>query len=157
MVVVSDSTTLIILNDLNKLDYLKNLFSKVYIPQKVYEEISYKKEFLLPSFMEVIAINESEQLNELKMLLDDGESEAISLALEKKLPLIIDEKKVRKIALNLNIQILGLLGVLYLNIKKEYISKDEVKKFLKIAKNMGYRISQKLIDDILEKLINILY
>lgn len=149
MVVVSDSTTLIILNDLDKLIYLKNLFSKILIPKKVYEEISYKKEFILQDFIEVITVNENERLNELKMLLDEGESEAISLALEKKLPLVIDEKKGRKIALNLDIIILGLLGVLYLNIKKEYISKDEAREFSLMAKNNGYRISQKLIDDML--------
>ena len=42
MIVVSDSTTLIILYDLNKIEYLKNIFLTIYIPNKVYEEISYK-------------------------------------------------------------------------------------------------------------------
>ena len=152
MVVVSDSTTLIVLSDLQRLDYLKNLFTKIYIPKAVYDEISYKKEFVLPKYIEVLKVDETELLDELKMLLDGGESEAIALAIKKKLPLIIDEKKGRKIALNLNINILGLLGVLYLNIKKEYITTDEVKNFLKIAKENGYRISNKLIEDMLKNI-----
>lgn len=151
MVVVSDSTTLIILSDLGKLDYLKNLFIKVYIPQTVYDEINYKKEFILPNYIEVLQVDESEQLSELKMLLDEGESEAIALAIQKETPLIIDEKKGRKIALNLNIKILGLLGILYLNIKKEYATSDDVKNFLKVAKTHGYRISDKLIEDMFKK------
>jgi len=46
---------------------------------------------------------------------------------------------------------LGLLGVLYLNIKKEYITTNEVKAFLEVAKTDGYRISDKLIADMFKK------
>ncbi len=150
MIVISDSTTLIILGDLNKLVYLKNIFTTIYIPPKVYDEISFKKDFVLPEFIKISKPKETPQLKELKMLLDDGESEAIALALEKQLPLIIDEKKGRKIAKNLSIDILGLLGVIYLNIKKEYISIDDAKDFLQKAKDNNYRISPKLIDDMFE-------
>ena len=118
MIVVSDSTTLIILGVLDKLEYLENLFTTILIPPKVYEEIGFKKEFALPKFIEVVEPTNKERINELKMLLDDGESEAIALALEKNLPLFIDEKKGRRIAKNLSLDILGLLGVVYLNIKK---------------------------------------
>lgn len=151
MVVVSDSTTLIILSGLQKFCYLGNLFTKIYIPKAVYEEISYKKEFVLPKYIEVLKVDENELLDELKMLLDDGESEAIALAIKKKIPLVIDEKKGRKIALNLNITILGLLGVLYLNIIKKYATVDEVRDFLTKAKENGYRISSRLIEDMLQK------
>ena len=86
------------------------------------------------------------------MLLDDGESEAIALAIEKQLPLVIDEKKGRKIAKNLSLDILGLLGVVYLNIKKGYINIDDAKDFLQKAKDNNYRISLKLIDDMFDSL-----
>jgi len=146
MIVVSDSTTLIILSDLNKLDYLHNLFAIIYIPPKVYEEISFKKDFTLPDFIQVVTPKETPQLQELKMLLDDGESEAIALAIEKKLPLVIDEKKGRKIAKNLSLEILGLLGVIYLNIKKGFIDIGDAKDFLQEAKRNNYRIADKLIE-----------
>lgn len=149
--IVSDSTTLIILYDLGKLEYLHNLFQTIYIPQKVYEEISFKKEIILSDFILISKPKPTSRLEELKLLLDDGESEAIALALEKNLPLIIDEKKGRKIAKNLNIAILGLLGIIYLNIKKGFISIDEATCFLANAKNNGYRISQKLIDEMFER------
>ena len=152
MIVVSDSTTLIILGDLDKLVYLKSIFSVIYVPPKVYEEISFKKDFMLPEFIKISKPKDTPQLQELKMLLDDGESEAIVLAIEKQLPLIIDEKKGRKIAKNLSLDILGLLGVIYLNIKKEYISIDDAKDFLQKAKDNNYRISNKLIDDMFDSL-----
>jgi predicted nucleic acid-binding protein len=152
MCIISDSTTLIILFDLNRIDLLKNLFDKIYIPEKVYEEITYKESFLIPEFIEIVKVKENDILKELRYLLDDGESEAITLALEKKLPLIIDEKKGRKIAKNLNIKIIGLLGILYLNIKKDFMTKKEASDFLDLAIKNGYRISNKLIKEFLKEI-----
>lgn len=145
--IVSDSTTLIILLDLGKLEYLSNLFSTVTISHTVYEEVTYKNQSILPRLIKVITVEQNELLDDLLLLLDQGESEAIVLAKQKKWPLIIDEKKGRKIAVNLQIDIIGLLGIIYLNIKKQYISKNEAEQFLQNAIQQGYRINPKLIED----------
>ena len=145
--IVSDSTTLIILLDLKRVDLLSNLFHKIYIPHAVLQEINFKNEIVIPYCMEVVKLKESELLRSLNNLLDQGESEAIALAKELNLPLIIDEKKGRKIAQNSNIKIIGLLGIVYINIKKKFISEEDAKIFLKNAVDNGYRISEKLIDD----------
>lgn len=145
--IISDSTTLIILFDLNREELLSNVFKKVFIPKSVYDEVSFKNSFEMPSFMEIVNVVESDLLHSLKDILDIGESEAIALAKEKNLPLIIDEKKGRKIANNLDITIIGLLGILYLNVKKNFITKSEAIDFLQISINQGYRISNKLIKD----------
>ncbi|BCD67165.1 DUF3368 domain-containing protein [Nitratiruptor sp. YY09-18] len=150
MIVVSDSTTLIILFDLDRLDLLQNIFQKIYILKKVYEEITYKEDFCIPEFIETVEVNKSDILDYLEYYLDEGESEAIALALEKDLPLVIDEKKGRKIAKNLNIKILGLLGIVYLNIQKGFITKKEAKEFLETAVKNGYRISEKLMQEVLK-------
>ena len=150
--IISDSTTLIILFDLQRLELLSNLFGEVFIPKAVHSEISVKKEITLPNFMKVKEVHSSDKLDTLMMLLDIGESEAIALALELKMPLIIDEKKGRKIAMREGIKILGLLGVVYLNIKKEYLTIEEAKAFLYDALSHGYRISQYLIDEMFESL-----
>ena len=144
--IVSDSTTLIVLNNLGRLNLLK-VFNQVYIPQKVYEEVNFKKDFTLPHFIKVKRIETNELYFYLTKLLDERESEAITLAKELNLSLIIDEKKGRKIAKNLNIKIIGLLGILYLNYKKGFITKEEIKSFLDDAINNGYRISQRLLDE----------
>ena len=145
--IVSDSTTLIILLDLNKLEYLSNLFSTVTIPQTVYEEVTYKIQSTLPPFIKIIKAEKVELLDDLLLLLDKGESEAIVLAKQKQCPLIIDEKKGRKIAGNLQIEIIGLLGIIYLNIKKQHKQKKEAEQFLQDAIQHGYRISSNLISD----------
>jgi len=150
--IVSDSTTLIILFDLNRLELLANLFEKIYLPQSVFDEINFKKEIVLPEYMKVVEIKDSELLHSLNLLLDIGESEAISLAKEKQLPLIIDEKKGRKIAQNMDIRIIGLLGIIYLNIKKDFITQKEAIIFLDTAIKSGYRIHQKLIDEMFQSL-----
>jgi predicted nucleic acid-binding protein len=150
--IVSDSTTLIILFDLNRLELLSNLFPKIIIPSAVYAEISVKKSIDLPPFITVQKPTDRETLKSLKLLLDLGESEAIALALELESKLIIDEKKGRKIAMRQGLEIIGLLGIVYLNIKKGFISKEEAKAFLDDALSHGYRINQKLVNGMLEKL-----
>ncbi len=149
--IVSDSTTLIILFDLKRLELLSNIFEHIIIPQAVYDEITVKNPIKLTSFISVRKVTHTELFNTLTSLLDIGESEAIALALELKKPLIIDEKKGRKIALHQGIKIIGLLGVVYLNIKKGYLTKAEAKDFLDDAVEHGYRISQKLIDEMFFK------
>jgi predicted nucleic acid-binding protein len=149
--IISDSTTLIILFDLNRMELLSNLFPKIIIPSAVYEEITVKKPLVLPEFIVVQQPTECEMLETLKLVLDLGESEAIALALELDTKLIIDEKKGRKIAIKQGLKIIGLLGIVYLNIKKEFISIDEARKFLDDALSHGYRISEKLIEEMFKK------
>jgi len=150
--IVSDSTTLIILFDLKRLELLSNLFPKIIIPSAVYDEITVKSKIELPAFISVQKVQASQTLENLKLLLDIGESEAIALALELKSKLIIDEKKGRKIAMREGLEIIGLLGIVYLNIKKSYLSKNEAKFFLDEAVDNGYRISQSLIDNMFKKI-----
>lgn len=145
--IISDSTTLIILFDLQRLELLSNLFPRVFIPRAVHREITAKQAITLPDFMEVKDVPPSDKLDTLMMLLDPGESEAIALALALDMPLIIDEKKGRKIAMREGITILGLLGILYLNIRRGYMSTEQAGTFLGDALSHGYRISQHLIDE----------
>lgn len=150
--IVSDSTTLIILFDLNRMKLLSNLFPKIVIPSAVYSEISVKSSIELPTFITVQKPKESETLDTLKLVLDLGESETIALALELQSKLIIDEKKGRKIAMGQGLKIIGLLGIIYLNIKKEFLTKEEAEEFLDAALSHGYRISPKLIEGMFQKL-----
>ena len=150
--IISDSTTLIILSDLKRLDLLSNLFKEVIIPKSVYDEITVKQPLVSAPFIRIRKVEESELLTTLLSLLDRGESEAIALAVEMEMPLIIDEKKGRKIARNLHVDIIGLLGILYLNIQKGFLSQTEAQTFLKDAVSHGYRISQQLIDEMFSAL-----
>jgi len=150
--IVSDATTLIILFDMDRVGLLSNLFEKIYISESVFDEINFKSIIELPDFMSVVKVQDCELLKDLKNILDIGESEAITLAKKMDLPLIIDEKKGRKIAQNLELKIIGLIGIIYLNIKKEFMSKNEAIVFFEKAIKNGYRVNQKLIDTMMENL-----
>ena len=45
--IISDSTTIITLLNIGRLDILKNIFSAIYIPPKVYQEITVKEKIAL--------------------------------------------------------------------------------------------------------------
>ena len=150
--IISDSTALIVLFDLDRVELLENLFEIVYITPIVFEEISVKYPVALPSFMRVEKLKDDELFNSLRILLDLGESEAIALAKEKNLLIIIDEKRGRKIARGLGLKVIGLLGVVYLNVKKGFLTKREAVSFVENAIEHGYRISRKMVDDVLDAL-----
>lgn len=64
---------------------------------------------------------------ELTILLDGGEASSIALALETKYPLIIDEKKGRKIAQNFGVRIIGIVGILkFLYQNKTYTKEKNI-------------------------------
>lgn len=151
MIVASDSTTLIVLFDLEKPEYLTNIFGTILIPRAVFKELNAKQEVALPKGFEVVDIKEDEHVELLSKVLDRGESEAIALGIQRNIPLIIDEKKGRKIAQNLGVSILDLLGVIYLNITKGYISHQEATSFLDDVLRHGFRIAPSLINAMLER------
>lgn len=88
--------------------------------------------------------------NELSEIVDEGEASAIALALEiQNCILIIDEKKGRRLAKQLNIVILGTLKVLLLSKEKGIIA--SVTEAVKELENMNFRFSKTLKEEILKQ------
>jgi len=86
----------------------------------------------------------------LKLILDSGEASAIALGLEKKDCLIlIDEKKGRYKAKELGLNIMGTLGALIKAKEKRIIT--SLKAEIEILQRVGFRMSDDLIFDILDK------
>ncbi len=153
--IVSDTTTLIILGKLDRYDLLANLFSKIYLPQEVIQEVSKKTDGVYEkitknSLFETKKITDIALFTLLYGILDKGESQAIVLAKELELILLIDEKKGRNIAKNMGLDIIGLIGILILNVKKEHISKKEAIVILEDIKKLKFRVSQKLEESFLK-------
>jgi predicted nucleic acid-binding protein len=108
-VVVSDATTLIVLQRISRLDLLAVL-DEVLVPPAVWEELT--RDYRFPSqVVRVEPVRDRKLVGFLHAFLDPGESEAIALAKERALPLIIDEKKGRRAARRLGITITGFLGL----------------------------------------------
>ena len=157
-IVISDTTALIILAKSDAFSLLSNLFQKIYIPKAVYDELMVKDDIVnyrIKEFdkIEVKPVSDMITLERIKKLkIDKGEVEAISLALELNLMLIIDERKGRKIALNQGLKIVGVLGVLIENYRREFISFDELKLYFLLFKEQRLRVSEQLEKVFFEKL-----
>jgi predicted nucleic acid-binding protein len=159
-IVISDTTALIILAKSNTLKLLSNLFQIVYIPQAVKDELNIKDDvvkYRIDKFQQIIIkpIIDTYTFDQIqKFNLDKGESEAITLALELNMKLIIDERKGRKIAAGQGIKVLGSLGLLIENYRQEFISFEESQYYFKLFKQYGLRVSEGLEEVFFEKLKN---
>ena len=153
--IVSDSTTLIVLGRIERYDLLENLFGKIYIPSEVMREVSRKsdgvsRQIMAHTLFEIKSITDRNTLKLLDGLLDKGESEAIVLARELQCILLIDEKKGRTVAKTMGLDMIGLLGVLIVNVKREAITRTEAIEILNKIKNEKFRVSKKLEAHFLE-------
>jgi predicted nucleic acid-binding protein len=156
--VISDSTTLITLAKTNHLDLLSNFIEKIYIPVAVKNELSHKEDGVKEAieqadFIETRVVSDKTILNEVKKAnLDLGEIQAISLALETGFDLIIDERLGRKYAKSKNINIMGLLGILKVNLVNGFITHIELLYLLEEFKQAKFRLNPKLEKSFLESI-----
>jgi len=147
--IVSDATILITLINIDEFELLK-LFSKnIIITNEVYNEVSqkeYAKKYIDKEIEQnFITIKE----NELNLLLDKGESASIALSLQESLPLIIDEKKGRKFAKNLGVEVIGLIGIIKFLYLQKIISKARVLEIIDKLNSSSFRVSSRLLEIIL--------
>lgn len=154
--IISDTTSLIVLEKQNQLPLLCKLFDEVIIPQAVYEELLIglepNKTIKACACLKVENVIYSKRLQDLLIILDLGEAEAIELAISKNLPLIIDEKKGRKIAKNFGLIVTGLAGILILATQKKILSVTQSKRMLEQSIQNGYRLSETLHQQVIKKL-----
>ncbi|KIM11117.1 MAG: hypothetical protein KU38_06735 [Sulfurovum sp. FS08-3] len=149
-IIVSDATTIITLLNINRIDVLSNLFGQVCIPQKVYDEVVVHEKIVIDSnFFITCKVEDQEFATLLGKSLDEGESEAIALAKERTLSLIIDEKKGRKIALGLGINIFGFVGLLILNYQSNLLKAQDIVDIFYQATTQGFRVGKRLEEEFL--------
>jgi hypothetical protein len=153
-VIVSDATTLIVLQKQQNLSLLCLLFQQVIVPETVYQELlaGLAKETVLekPDCIVVEKVELSTQLRNLLLFLDAGEAEAIELAAVKQLALIIDEKKGRKVAQYMGLTITGLAGLLILAVRKKTLTAVQAQVILDRAIQDGYRFSESLYQQVMQ-------
>jgi hypothetical protein len=156
MMAVSNSSPLIALGKIGRLTILKDLFGRIYIPLKVYEEITViqyasERELFKSDWIKVVKVRNRELIRELRRGgLDEGEIEAIALAMEVSADiLLIDDKKGRKIAQGYGLNILGTLGVLIEAHNRGLIT--HIQSEIERLKEIGFWISQDIEEAILQQ------
>lgn len=149
--IIGDSSALVALATMDRLDLLEKIFDKIYVPQAVYDEvtISYKpqslklKEFL---FDKVVAV----ELDISKMGLGQGELEAIALYKSINADfLLIDDRRAKSFAKLNGLNVLGSLGVMVLAKDAGFV--ESIREDLEKLVNSSLFISQNLIDRVLRE------
>lgn len=112
MIVVSDSSPLIALAQVDQLELLPKLFSTVVIPPAVAAEVTPTLP-VLPEWLQLRGLKEPLHPETGKGLLGRGEREAISLALQLQASrVILDDQPARRLARRLGLSVVGVLGIL---------------------------------------------
>ncbi|NHI93715.1 MAG: DUF3368 domain-containing protein [Candidatus Lokiarchaeota archaeon] len=148
---ISDTGPIIVLYETSLLPLLKQLYKKVIIPDQVKKELLKKpdgQQILKEPWIEVKQTIKTDVLKILTDLLDEGEAATISLANETNNPVLLDEKKGRRIAKSLNLKVQGTLGVL-VKAKRQGLIPSVKDCILKII-SAGYYLDKQLIKGILE-------
>lgn len=127
--VIVNSTPLIVLSNINQLEILKKLYSEIYVPQAVYDEVTAKQDSACQqlknnlSWIHVCNIKNHSQKRMYQAKLHDGEVEVMILAQE--LPpadlVILDDNAAKKTAKFLGLKVTGSLGVILKAKKNNYI------------------------------------
>lgn len=119
MIVVSDTSPVLNLARIGRLELLPLLYGEVLIPSAVYEELTTSKRELPPAidlaaqpWLIVATARNQNRVRELREDLDAGEAEAIVLAIERGADLLlVDERRGRRTATAAGLTVTGLLGV----------------------------------------------
>lgn len=118
MIVISDSSSLIAIAAVGQLGVLHGLYREVVVPRAVWSEVTAPNrpgatEIQNAGWIRVASVAERSSIGVLPQPLGPGEGEAIVLAQELSADLLlIDERRARKIALQLGLPVTGVVGVM---------------------------------------------
>lgn len=153
--IVSNTTPIISLLKLNRLEILQKIYKQVYIPTAVYNEVEagkakgYYKDLSEIDWVNIIEIQDKQAVKYF-LDLDAGEAEAIVLATELNADLIIlDEKPGRFHAKHADLKVTGTIGIL-IKAKSEGLI-EKLKPLLYELTDKEVWISKKLKTEILKK------
>lgn len=152
--VVCNTSPILSLLKIERLDILQLLYRQVIIPKAVWQEIEAEKDkdyyvdLSSVNWLDIQEVNNPDALEYLTDL-DRGEAEVIVLAREIQADLvIIDETLGRQYASYFNLQITGTLGILLRAKKEGHI--PEIKPLLETLRNQGVWISDNLFQEVVK-------
>ena len=134
----SNSSCLIALEKIGQMDLLSKSFDAVIVPPAVQSEFGHNIDRLIVKTVQNRAV-----LRSLQTQIGDGESEVIALAMEMADVLVVlDDKKARRIAKQLQLQVIGTGGLLLRAKRKGIVT--EIKPLLDALQDVDFRIAETL-------------
>lgn len=162
MIIISDTTPIISLLKINRLNLLEKLFGEVLIPNAVYNELTTDKRFsdeaelvIHASYIKTVSVSNPEAVRILRMAtgLDQGESEAVVLTDELKADiLLMDEAKGRTISTQMGITVMGTIGLLISAYEDNLITSEEARICIDGLQRSGRHIGKKYYQILMNKL-----
>lgn len=138
-VIITDTSCLIALSKLDLLESLDKIYQDIRITPEIESEFGEP----LPEFIKISEPKDKKYQKILETILDKGEASAISLAFEyDNVLLVLDDLKGRKEAQKIGFKITGTLGIL--TKAKQLGVIDKIRPFIEELKNLGFRISDKV-------------
>lgn len=112
--VVLDTSPIIVLSRLGLLEKILGLFSEVEIPRGVLEEVEIRRDEVFHEVSRFVVEGRVrvEEVRKKLPRLGLGESSALLLALVEKKIVVLDDKKARKLARELGLEVIGTLSIL---------------------------------------------
>jgi predicted nucleic acid-binding protein len=118
LIIISDTSPILNLARIGRLQLLAALYHQVIIPPAVHEELVRSRRDLPPAvdlssqpWLTVATPKDQARVQKLREDLDPGEAEAIVLAIEHRADLLlVDERRARRIAKDAGLAVTGLLG-----------------------------------------------
>ncbi len=137
--IISDTSCLIILTNINELNLLQKLYGQIYTTVEIANEYGEA----LPDWIKITTTKDKTKQQLLELQIDSGEASALALAMEMSdCTVIIDDYKARKIATVLGINYTGTIGVIVrAKLKGEIAS---IKPLLEKIKQTNFRFSVEL-------------
>lgn len=138
-IAVTNSTCLIGLERIGRLEILPQVFSSIFIPLAVKDEVGINADWAIVKSVTNLAV-----VAALKTQIDPGKSEAIALAIELgNVFLILDDRNGRRIAQQMKLKVIGTLGMLLRAKQKNVIS--EIKPVIMELEAANFRIAPALV------------
>lgn len=154
--VVSDTSPLLNLALIDRLDLLDSQFSGIKIPNQVWDEftegedgLDVLRELRENGFLTTVEVEQSDLFVEIFHELDLGETAAICYALEQDADLVLlDERDGRRVARRHGLTVTGVIGILLKGAKTGGV---ELERELDALREAGFWISDDLYSDILSE------
>jgi len=148
-VIIGDSSALVALSIMNRLELLEIVFGEIYIPQAVYNEVtisSKPQSRKLKAFLKDKIVSVDIKITQ--MGLGRGELEAIALYKDKNADfLLIDDRRAKSFAKLNEVNVIGSLGVMIL--AKELGKVKSIREDLEKLLDSDIFISKSLIERVL--------
>lgn len=145
-VIIADTSCLILLEKIEELPLLHQLYNEVCIT----EEIAHEFGSNLPTWIKIVDASDKKYQKIIEASVDIGEASAIAFAIEQEdCLLIMDDFKGRKFAKQLGINVTGSLGVI-LHAKQLGIIQS-IKNVLEKVNSTNFRLPAELIEQVIKE------